>query len=52
MPAARSRSLTALVVKAWQRLAGRKPSVLRQLAICAAVSPVPASSRARPASWG
>ena len=39
MPAARSRSLTALVVKAWQRLGGRKPSGLRRLAICASRQP-------------
>ncbi len=39
MPAARSRSLTALAVKVAQRLGGRKPSVLRRSAICAVVSP-------------
>ena len=39
MPTARSRSLTALAVKVWQRLGGRKLSALRWSAICVRASP-------------
>jgi hypothetical protein len=52
MPTARSKSVTALGVKAGMRLGGRKPSALRRAAICAVVYPLSASSRARAASWG
>jgi hypothetical protein len=50
MPRARSKSLTALGVKAGMRLGGRKPSALRRSAICAVVHPLSASSLARAAS--